>query len=60
MRLHPIDELESMRLDTCVQNHGIQAVKLRCAARKFLDQHFDTIGVRSSIDLKSEVYSERG
>jgi NTE family protein len=30
------------------------------AARKFLDQHFDAIGVRSSIDLKAEVYSERG
>ncbi|MDO9411551.1 MAG: patatin-like phospholipase family protein [Pseudolabrys sp.] len=30
------------------------------AARKFLDQNFDAIGVRSSIDLKSEVYAERG
>jgi NTE family protein len=30
------------------------------AARRFLDQHFDDIGVRSSIDLKTEVYSERG
>jgi NTE family protein len=30
------------------------------AARRFLDQHFNDIGVRSSIDLKTEVYSERG
>jgi NTE family protein len=30
------------------------------AARRFLDRHFDDIGVRSSIDLKAEVYSERG
>ncbi len=30
------------------------------AARRFLDQHFDDIGVRSSVDLKTEVYSERG
>jgi NTE family protein len=30
------------------------------AARRFLDNHFDDIGVRSSVDLKAEVYSERG
>jgi NTE family protein len=30
------------------------------AARRFLDQHFDDIGVRSSVDLRTEVYSERG
>jgi len=30
------------------------------AARRFLDQHYDDIGVRSSVDLKTEVYSERG
>ena len=30
------------------------------AARRFLDAHFDDIGVRSSVDLKAEVYSERG
>ncbi|MDO8878897.1 MAG: patatin-like phospholipase family protein [Pseudolabrys sp.] len=30
------------------------------AARRFLDHHFDEIGARSSIDLKTEVYSERG
>jgi NTE family protein len=30
------------------------------AARRFLDAHFNDIGVRSSIDLKAEVYSERG
>ncbi|MEI9804575.1 MAG: hypothetical protein WDN48_09055 [Pseudolabrys sp.] len=30
------------------------------AARRFLDTHFDDIGVKSSIDLKMEVYSERG
>jgi len=30
------------------------------AARRFLDKHYDDIGARSSIDLKAEVYSERG
>jgi NTE family protein len=30
------------------------------SARRFLDTHFDDIGVRSSVDLKMEVYSERG
>jgi NTE family protein len=30
------------------------------AARRFLDAHFDDIGVQSSVDLKAEVYSERG
>ncbi len=30
------------------------------AARRFLEAHYDDIGVRSSIDLKSEVYSEWG
>ena len=30
------------------------------AARRFLDAHFDDIGVQSSVDLKTEVYSERG
>ena len=30
------------------------------AARRFLDTHFDDVGVRSSVDLKAEVYSERG
>jgi NTE family protein len=30
------------------------------AARRFLDKHYDAIGVQSSIDLKAEVYSERG
>ena len=30
------------------------------AARRFLDNHFADIGVRSSVDLKAEVYSERG
>jgi NTE family protein len=30
------------------------------AARRFLDNHFDDIGLRSSVDLKAEVYSERG
>jgi len=30
------------------------------AARRFLDSHFDDIGVRSSVDLKAEVASERG
>ena len=29
------------------------------AARRFLDAHYDDIGVQSSVDLKSEVYSER-
>lgn len=30
------------------------------AARRFLDNHFADIGVRSSVDLKTEVQSERG
>jgi NTE family protein len=30
------------------------------SARRFLDAHYDDIGARSSVDLKSEVYSERG
>jgi len=30
------------------------------AARRFLDAHFDDIGVRSSIDLKAEIAAERG
>ncbi|HEY5166911.1 MAG TPA: patatin-like phospholipase family protein [Pseudolabrys sp.] len=30
------------------------------AARRFLDAHYDDVGVTSSIDLKAEVYSERG
>ncbi|MFN3656134.1 MAG: patatin-like phospholipase family protein [Pseudolabrys sp.] len=30
------------------------------AARRFLDAHFDDIGVRSSVDLKTEVHAERG
>ena len=30
------------------------------SARRFLDAHYDDIGARSSGDLKSEVYSERG
>jgi NTE family protein len=30
------------------------------AARRFLDAHYGSIGVESSIDLKAEVYSERG
>jgi NTE family protein len=30
------------------------------AARRFLDSHYDDIGVRSSVDLNTEVYSERG
>jgi NTE family protein len=30
------------------------------ATRRFLDAHYDDIGVRSSVDLKAEVYSERG
>lgn len=29
------------------------------AARRFLDKHYDDIGARSSIDLETEVYSER-
>jgi NTE family protein len=29
------------------------------AARRFLDAHYDDIGVKSSVDLKTEVYSER-
>jgi NTE family protein len=29
------------------------------SARRFLDAHYDDIGVQSSIDLKTEVYSER-
>jgi NTE family protein len=29
------------------------------AARRFLDAHYDDIGVQSSVDLKAEVYSER-
>ena len=30
------------------------------AARRFLESHFDAIGVRSSVDFEAEVYSERG
>lgn len=30
------------------------------AARRFLDAHYDDVGVRSSVDLQAEVYSERG
>jgi NTE family protein len=30
------------------------------SARRFLDAHYDDIGVRSSVDLQAEVYSERG
>jgi NTE family protein len=30
------------------------------AARRFLDAHYAAIGVESSIDLKAEVYAERG
>jgi NTE family protein len=30
------------------------------SARRFLDTHYEDIGVRSSVDLKTEVYSERG
>jgi NTE family protein len=30
------------------------------AARRFLDAHYDDVGVRSSIDFKAEVYAERG
>jgi NTE family protein len=29
------------------------------AARRFLDAHYDDVGTRSSIDLKTEVFSER-
>jgi NTE family protein len=32
----------------------------RRAARRFLDAHYDDIGVKSSIDLKAEVYAEWG
>jgi NTE family protein len=32
----------------------------RRAARRFLDATFDDIGVRSSVDLRSEVQSEGG
>jgi NTE family protein len=32
----------------------------RRAARRFLDQHFDDIGVRSTIDLRAEMRAERG
>ncbi len=32
----------------------------RRAARRFLDAHFDDIGVRSTIDLRAEVRAERG
>ena len=32
----------------------------RRAARRFLDQHFDDIGVRSTIDLRDEMRAERG
>ena len=32
----------------------------RRAARRFLDQHFDDIGVRSTIDLQDEMRAERG
>jgi NTE family protein len=30
------------------------------ATRRFLDAHYDDIGIRSSVDLKAEVYAERG
>jgi NTE family protein len=30
------------------------------AARRFLDAHYDDIGVRSSVDLNAEVYAEQG
>jgi NTE family protein len=30
------------------------------AARRFLDTHYDDIGVKSSVNLQQEVYSERG
>jgi NTE family protein len=30
------------------------------AARRFLDDHFDDIGVRSTVDMQSEVTAERG
>lgn len=32
----------------------------RRAARRFLDAHFDDIGVRSTVDLRAEVPAERG
>ena len=32
----------------------------RRAARRFLDEHFDDIGVRSTIDLRAELRAERG
>jgi NTE family protein len=32
----------------------------RRAARRFLDAHYDDIGVRSSIDLRAEMQAERG
>ena len=32
----------------------------RRAARRFLDTHFDDIGVRSTLDLKAELQSDRG
>ncbi len=43
----------------------IDSFRLLCklgqrAARRFLDAHYGSIGVESSIDLKAEVYSERG
>ena len=31
----------------------------RRAGRRFLDQHFDDIGVRSTIDLREEMRAER-
>jgi NTE family protein len=31
----------------------------RRAARRFLDAHFDDIGVRSTVDLRAEVTAER-
>ena len=31
----------------------------RRAARRFLDAHYDDIGVKSSIDLEAEVHHER-
>ena len=30
----------------------------RRAARRFLDEHFDDIGVRGTVDLKAEVGAE--
>ena len=32
----------------------------RRAGRRFLDKHFDDIGVRSTIDLRDEMRAERG